>query len=84
MENLKPICSECCKGFRTESGLKWHLYHIHGWKDIDELIKSPSPSQLAKIAAEDDIILAAFAKGLGMGVGALKTLIAERFGQSHS
>lgn len=81
MKGLLAICPECHKRFRTKSGLQWHLYHIHGWKDTQKIIRAPSPSQLAELAVKDEILLAAYAKGLGMGVGALKRLIQEHFGR---
>lgn len=81
MNGLQPICPECRRRFKTESGLKWHLFHIHGWKDTMEIIKTPSPSQLAVIAVEDETLLAAYAKGLDMEVGVLKRLVEKHFGK---
>ena len=81
MKGLQPICPECRRRFKTESGLKWHLFHIHKWKDTEKIIKAPSPFQLAEIAVMDETLLTAYAKGLGMEVGALKKLIEERFGK---
>jgi len=81
MKGLKPVCPECRRKFKTESGLKWHLFHIHEWKDTKKIIKAPSPYQLAKIVVEDEILLAAYAKGLDMEVGALKRLIEKHFGK---
>jgi len=80
MKDLKPICPECHRGFRTESGLRWHLFHIHGWKETQEIIKAPSHYQLAQMAIEDEILLRTYAKGLGMDVDVLKRLIERRFG----
>lgn len=81
MKGLQLICPECRKRFRTESGLKWHLFHIHRWKDTKEILKAPSLNQLAEIAIEDELLLAAYAKGLGIEVGDLKRLIEKHFGK---
>jgi len=81
MKGLQLICPECRRRFKTESGLKWHLFHIHRWKDTEQIIKAPSASQLAEIAVKDEILLAAYAKGLGMEAGALERLIEKHFGK---
>jgi len=81
MQGLESICPECRKGFKTESGLKWHLFHIHKWKDVEEIIKAPSPSQLALIAVMEDALLSATAQGLGMNVGDLRRLIQRHYGK---
>jgi hypothetical protein len=80
MEGIQPICPKCKRKFKTESGLKWHLFHIHEWKDIRKILETPSPTMLAQMAVEEEMLLAAYAKGLGTNVDAIKKLIHQRFG----
>ncbi len=35
------LCPECPKTFRTESGLAWHLEHIHGRSEEDAVTDNP-------------------------------------------
>jgi hypothetical protein len=79
MKGIQPICPVCRRKFKTESGLKWHLFHIHEWRDVRKILGSPSPTMLAKMALEEEITLAAYAKGTGMDIDALKKLINQRF-----
>jgi hypothetical protein len=79
MKGIQPICPVCRRKFKTESGLKWHLFHIHEWRDVRKILGSPSPTMLAKMALEEEITLAAYAKGAGMDIDALKKLINQRF-----
>jgi hypothetical protein len=58
MKDIQPICPVCQKKFKNESGLKWHLFHIHEWRDVRKILESPSPTMLAKIAYEEEILLA--------------------------
>ena len=81
MKRLQVICPECRKRFGTESGLIWHLFHIHKWKDTKQIMRAPSPSLLAEIAVEEEMLLAAYAKGLGVEVGDLERLIQKHFGK---
>ena len=74
-------CPECSKKFKTNSGLRWHLYHRHGWQDIQELLAEPSPAKLAKAAMLNEMELEAFAKGARVDVGYLKQLIAKYLGK---
>ena len=80
MEGMQPICPKCHRKFRTESGLKWHLFHIHEWRDVRKILETPSPTMLAQMALEEEISLAAYAKGLGMDTDSLKKLIHKHFG----
>ena len=81
MTNSRRIpCSECSKKFRTNSGLRWHLYHRHGWKNAQELLAEPRPAKLAKAAMMKELELAAFAKVAKVEVDYLKQLIEEHFG----
>ena len=45
------------------------------------LLKEPSQSTLAKIAVEDDAMLTAFARGMGVPVDSLRALIEWHFGK---
>ncbi len=81
MKGLQSVCPECRRKFRTESGLKWHLFHIHGWKETEKIIKALSPVQLAEIAVKNEMLLAAYAKGLGMKLEDLEGLIDKHFGK---
>lgn len=74
-------CPECSKKFKTNSGLRWHLYHRHGWQDIQELLAEPSPAKLAKAAMLKEIELQVFAKGAQVDVDYLKRLIEKYFGK---
>lgn len=80
----KMPCSDCSKKFRTESGLRWHLFHIHQWGDVDDILQEPSPARLAKIALLRELFLAAFAKGFGCDVQAMQNLIGKHFGKYDS
>ena len=80
MKDIQPICPKCHKKFKTESGLKWHLFHIHEWKDARKILESPSPTMLAQMALEEEMSLAAYAKGLGTDTDSLKKLIHKHFG----
>jgi len=55
-------CPECSKKFRTTSGLRWHLYHRHGWQNAQELLNEPS--NLAKAAMMKEIKLRRSPRGL--------------------
>ena len=74
-------CPCCAKKFRTESGLRWHLFHVHKWRDVDELLKEPEPFRLANIAMLREIALAAFAKEIGSDVQTMNNLIAKHYGK---
>jgi hypothetical protein len=78
---LRQICPECHKSFKTKTGLEWHLFHIHGWKDARKIIRASSPELLAEIAVEKEMLLEAYAKGLGVEVGYLERLIEKHFGR---
>jgi hypothetical protein len=80
MKNIQPICPVCHRKFKTESGLKWHLFQIHEWRDVRKILGAPSPEMLAKIAYEEEIMLAVYAKQVGMDSDAMKRLIQQRFG----
>ena len=80
MKGIQLICPKCHRKFKTESGLKWHLFHIHEWRDVRKILESPSPTMLAQMALEEEITLAAYAKGMGMDIDAIKKLINQRFG----
>jgi hypothetical protein len=80
MKGIQPICPVCRRKFKTESGLNWHLFHIHEWRDVRKILESPSSTMLAKMAVEEEIALVAYAKGMGMDIDALKKLIYQRFG----
>jgi hypothetical protein len=80
MKGIPIICPVCHRKFKTESGLKWHLFHIHEWKDARKILEAPSPTMLAQIAYEEEITLAVYAKQVGMDSDAMKKLIQERFG----
>jgi len=79
MKDVQLICPKCHRKFKTDSGLKWHLFHIHEWKDTKKILEAPSPTMLAQMALEEEITLAAFAKGMGMDIDAIKKLINQRF-----
>jgi len=79
MKDIQLICPKCHRKFKTDSGLKWHLFHIHEWKDTKKILEAPSPTMLAQMALEEEITLAAFAKGMGMDIDAIKKLINQRF-----
>ena len=81
MKGLQPICPECRRRFRTESGLRWHLFHIHKWKDTKQIMRAPSPSLLAEIAVEEEMLLAVYAKGLEVEFEDLERLIQKHFGK---
>jgi hypothetical protein len=72
-------CPKCSKKFRTTSGLRWHLYHRHGWQNVEDLLDEPS--NLAKAAMLKEIELEVLAKGAGVEVGYLKHLIEKHFGK---
>jgi hypothetical protein len=80
MKGIQPFCPVCRRKFKTESGLKWHLFHIHEWRDVRKILGSPSTTMLAQMALEEEITLAAYAKGMGMDIEAIKKLINQRFG----
>jgi hypothetical protein len=73
------LCPECSKKFRTTSGLRWHLYHRHGWQNAQELLNEPS--NLAKAAMMKEMKLEAFAKGANSDVDYVKQLIEKHFGK---
>jgi len=73
------LCKRCAKTFKKESGLRWHLLHIHECRDVEELLMEPSPGMLAKVAAWREVGLAAFAKGLGIDIQTARDLIARQF-----
>lgn len=77
-------CPECSRKLKTPSGLRWHLFHIHTWKNVDELLSEPSPARLANIAAWNEIELMVFSKASGLNVQYLKDLISEYFGTDGS
>ncbi len=77
----KLHCPECSKKFRTKSGLQWHLYHRHGWKDMQDLLEAPPASTLAKEDMMKELELAVFAKEANVEVAYLKQLIEEHFGK---
>ena len=68
-------CPECRKKFKRESGLRWHLYHRHGWENVQELIAEHNLAKLAKEAMLNEIELEVFAKGANVDVNYLKRLI---------
>lgn len=72
-------CPECSKKFRTTSGMRWHLYHRHGWQNAQELLNEPS--SLAKAAMMKEMKLEAFAKGANADVDYVKQLIEKHFGK---
>lgn len=72
-------CSRCAKSFRTESGLRWHLLHIHDLRDIEDLLFEPAPSTLVNVALEREIVLAAQAKVLGCSIHNMRDLIGRHF-----
>ena len=74
-------CPECSKKFKTSSGLRWHLYHRHGWQDIQALLAEPASAKLAKAAMFREIELEVFAKAVGKDVGYVKQLIQKHFGK---
>ena len=74
-------CPECSKKFKTNSGLRWHLYHRHGWQDVQELLGMPSPAKLAKAALLKEMEMEAFAMGANVEVGYLKQLMEKYFGK---
>ena len=61
--------------------MRWHLYHVHKWKDVTDLMISPSPKQLAKLAIIREIELKGFADGLPMEVADLRQLVERHFGE---
>ena len=72
-------CSRCAKKFRTESGLHWHLLHIHDCGDVEQLLREPPPETLARIAIMREMELQFFAKGLGYDVQDLLNLVKKHF-----
>ncbi len=46
------ICPECPNTFRTESGLNWHLEHIHGRSEEDAVTDNPFQYPLCNCTAE--------------------------------
>ena len=72
-------CPESSKKLRTTSGLRWHLYHRHGWQNAQELLNEPS--NLAEVAMMKEIELEAFAQGAHSDVDHVKHLIEKHFGK---
>ena len=79
--SMRLPCPECSKRFKTNSGLRYHLYHTHGWQDMQELLAEPSPAKLAKAAMWNEMELAVFAKEVNEDVAYLKQLIEKYFGK---
>ena len=46
------LCPECPKTFRTESGLAWHLEHIHDRSEADAVTGNPFQCPLCNCKAE--------------------------------
>ncbi len=46
------LCPECPKTFRTESGLAWHLEHIHGRSEEDAVTDNPFQCPLCNCKGE--------------------------------
>ncbi len=46
------LCPECPKTFKNESGLNWHLEHIHGRSEEDAEINNLFPCPLCNSKAE--------------------------------
>ena len=72
-------CSRCAKKFRTESGLRWHLLHIHDCRDVEKLLWEPAPNKLAHIAVMKEILLQGYAKGIGMDLQYVRDLTNKYF-----
>ena len=72
-------CSRCAKKFRTESGLRWHLLHIHDCRDVEKLLWEPAPHKLAHIAVMKELLLQIYAKGVGMDLQYVRDLTNEYF-----
>ena len=72
-------CSRCAKQFKTESGLRWHLLHIHDCRDVEQLLREPPPETLARIALMREIGLQFFAKGIGYDVQDVLNLMKKHF-----
>lgn len=82
------LCPECPKTFRTESGLNWHLEHIHGRSEEDAVTDNPfqcplcnsktesGPAMVRHVVFEHDKRLSQAASLCGVG---LKDIIDEVF-----
>ncbi len=77
-------CPRCSKLFRTDSGLRWHLYHRHDWQNVHNLLEAPSSVDLARAALHKELGLMVFAKELGMDIGYLERLIDKHFGKHEN
>ena len=51
------LCPECPKTFRTESGLNWHLEHIHGRSEEDVVTDNPFLCPLCNSRAESGPVM---------------------------
>lgn len=72
-------CPRCAKTFRKESGLRWHLFHIHEYREVKDLLFEPAPSTLVNVALEREILLAAQAKVFGCTIQNVKDLMGRHF-----
>ena len=73
-------CQQCRKTFRSQSGLAWHLFHIHRWADG----RQPGPAQPSKSvhdvfseAMDEEAWLTILAAGSGSDLKELKQTISE-------
>ena len=51
------LCPECPKTFKNQSGLTWHLEHIHGRSEEDEVTDNPFPCPLCNSKTESGPVI---------------------------
>ena len=51
------LCPECPKTFKNESGLNWHLEHIHGRSEEEAVTDNPFQCPLCNCKAESGVVM---------------------------
>jgi hypothetical protein len=73
-------CQQCSKTFRSQSGLSWHLFHIHGWTDAKQFVSAHPAKSVHNVipeAMDEEEQLTRLAAGSGMDLKELKQIIGE-------